>query len=152
MAMQAGQTQVSDDDNELDGPLLADINVTPLVDVMLVLLIIFMVTAPLMMAGVPLHLPRTNATRQTPSPHPVVLSLDAGGHVYLGDETIDDADVPQRLRTLAVQIDQQPVYLRADQALPYGQVMHLLGEMTSAGVAHISLLSVHEQAQGAAEK
>jgi biopolymer transport protein ExbD len=152
MAIQAGRTQSADDDDALDGPLLADINVTPLVDVMLVLLIIFMVTAPLMMAGVPLHLPKTSAARQMPLPLPVMLNLDAGGHVYLGDEPIADADVAARLHALAGQVGQQPVYVRADQALSYGQVMHVLGEIASAGLAHISLLSVREQAPKATDK
>ena len=144
MAIQSGPMRDPDDDDEPDAPVVAEINVTPLVDVMLVLLIIFMVTAPLMMAGVPLHLPQSNAARQTLVPKPIVLSLDAEGHVFLGDTPIPDAALPDRLRALAREADQQTVYVRADQALPYGTVMRVRGEMTSAGLTRLSLVSVQQ--------
>jgi biopolymer transport protein TolR len=144
---QSNRRSDPDDDDEADAPVVAEINVTPLVDVMLVLLIIFMVTAPLMTANVPLHLPQSNAARQTVVQRPTVLSLDAEGHVFLGDVRIADGELPERLRSLAQQPDQQTVYVRADEALPYGTVMRVLGEMTSAGISRLSLVSVQKQPQ-----
>ena len=134
------------EDDEDGATLMAEINVTPFVDVMLVLLIIFMATAPLMMAGVPLHLPKSSAARLAPVREPVVISLDQDGHAFLGADAIADADLPGRLRALAGEINDRTVYLRADRALPYGDVMRLIGTMAAAGLAHISLLSAQTPA------
>lgn len=142
MAMQTSQPSGGDDDDEPDAPVLSDINVTPLVDVMLVLLIIFMVTAPLMMTGVPLHLPQSNAARQSLVQKPTVISLDADGHIFVADTQVPEVELPERLRALAQEVGTQPVYVRADQTLPYGTIMRVLGEMTAAGIVRLSLVSV----------
>ena len=123
----------------------ADINVTPLVDVMLVLLIIFRVTAPLLTAGVPVNLPDSRAKALDQDQKPVQLSLDAQGKLYIDDEEVSAAALPQRLEQIAaVQAGGQPpqVFLRADRALDYGQVMRVMGELNRAGLNRVSLLTV----------
>ena len=124
---------------------MAEINVTPLVDVMLVLLIIFMVTAPLLTAGVPVNLPDSRAKALDQDQKPVQLSLDAAGKLYLDDEEIGETALPQRLEQIAaVQAGGQPpqVFLRADRALDYGRVMRVMGELNRAGLNRVSLLTV----------
>ena len=124
---------------------MADINVTPLVDVMLVLLIIFMVTAPLLTAGVPVNLPDSRAKALDQDQKPVQLSLDAQGKTYIDDEEVSAAALPQRLEQIAaVQAGGQPpqVFLRADRGLDYGQVMRVMGELNRAGLNRVSLLTV----------
>lgn len=129
-------------EEELDETsLLAEINVTPFVDVMLVLLVIFMVTAPLMMAGVPLHLPKTAAARVAHTHQPIVLSIDRRGHVFIGRDEIAVDALPARLHALAKADSDQTVYLRADRGLPYGEVMQTMGAIAASGLSHISLLS-----------
>ena len=120
---------------------LSEINVTPMVDVMLVLLVIFMVTAPLMMSGVPVQLPKT-AAAQISKPHdPVVLSLDRDGKVLLGAEPVAADALPGRLRALAQSAPDQVVYVRGDRTLPYGRVMEVMGVVSAAGFARVSLLA-----------
>lgn len=125
---------------------MAEINVTPMVDVMLVLLIIFMVAAPMMMAGVPVDLPdsRANALNQ-PEREPVSISLDAEGNIFLGEEAVDSAVLPDRLAALASlapgETETPQVMLRADRALDYGQVMAVMGELNRAGLNRVSLVT-----------
>ena len=120
---------------------LSEINVTPLVDVMLVLLIIFMITAPLMMAKLPIELPRTSAAAMGKPKQPLIVSLDARGQYYLAGTPVAAVDLPIRLLTLAQQDPDQVVYVRADKSIAYGQVMALLGEVGQAGFYKISLIS-----------
>ena len=120
---------------------LSEINVTPLVDVMLVLLIIFMITAPLMMAKLPIELPRTSAAAMGKPKQPLIVSLDARGQYYLAGTPVAAVDLPGRLQTLARQDQDQVVYVRADKSIAYGQVMALLGEVGQAGFYKISLIS-----------
>ena len=124
---------------------MADINVTPLVDVMLVLLIIFMVTAPLLTAGVPVNLPDSRAKALDQDQKPVQLSIDDQGRLYLEDEEIAETDLPARLeRIAAVQAGGDPpqVFLRADRQLDYGRVMGVMGELNRAGLNRVSLVTV----------
>lgn len=124
---------------------MAEINVTPMVDVMLVLLIIFMVAAPLMMAGVPLQLPKTAAPRLARPQQPIILSLDRNGHAFLGQDPVADDALSARLHELAQGASSgtpSPViYVRADRGLPYGQVMQVMGEIAAAGFSRVSLLA-----------
>ena len=124
---------------------LSEINVTPFVDVMLVLLVIFMVTAPLMMAGVPLRLPKTTAARVAEPHQPILLSIDRAGHVFIGDKKVPDDALATRLHEMAEKTPGQTVYIRADRALSYGRVMQTMGAVAAAGFSRISLLA--EQAE-----
>ena len=126
---------------------MADINVTPLVDVMLVLLIIFMVTAPLLTAGVPVNLPDARAKALDQDVEPVQLSLDRQGKLFLGEDEVTEAALPERLqaiRTRAGGAEPPQVYLRADRALDYGRVMRVMGELNRAGLNRVALVTVEE--------
>jgi biopolymer transport protein TolR len=120
---------------------LAEINVTPMVDVMLVLLVIFMVTAPLLTVGVPLKLPKTSAAEVTQTKKSIVLSLDVKGNTFLGDERIEASDLKTRLAQLAATDPDRIVYLRGDRAISYARLMDMLGLVSSAGFTKVSLLA-----------
>jgi biopolymer transport protein TolR len=124
---------------------MAEINVTPLVDVMLVLLIIFMITAPLLMTGVPIHLPDSRAKALEQPKKPVQISIDAHGQVFIDDEQVSDATLPDRLSRIAAQNapggDPQQIFLRADRGLDYGKVMSVMGELNRAGLNKVALVS-----------
>ncbi len=124
---------------------MAEINVTPLVDVMLVLLIIFMVTAPLLVAGVPIDLPDSKAAALDQEAEPLQLTMDGTGAIFLGDEPITQAQLALRLKAIAAEATEPGgprVYLRADRALDYGVVMRVMGELNRAGLRRVALVSV----------
>ncbi len=122
---------------------MAEINVTPLVDVMLVLLVIFMVTAPLLKAGVPVELPDSRAHPLTEAPHQVAITMAYDGKTYLDDAELAPGELPDRIAALPRGPDGKlpPVLLRADRALDYGRVIGLMGELNRAGVTAISLVT-----------
>ncbi len=131
----------SDPDDDGDFEPMAEINVTPMVDVMLVLLIIFMVAAPLMIAGVPVNLPQTAAAKQNPPQKPVVITLAADAKLYIRNEEVQPDDLEERLRALRSAEGDAVAYVRADQGVSYGHVMEILGRAGRSGYARISLLS-----------
>lgn len=122
---------------------MTEINVTPFVDVMLVLLIIFMVTAPLLAAGVPIDLPESRANALAPEEDPVTLSIDGDGFIYFGDDRLAAGELPERLANITPRADGTlpQVTLRADQGLEYGRVMAVMGELNRAGFNAISLVT-----------
>ncbi len=122
---------------------MAEINVTPLVDVMLVLLIIFMVTAPLLNAGVPVDLPDSNAKALDQQPQQVNLSITTEGRVYIDQAEVDPGTLGERLAAIPRGADGKPplVTLRADRRLDYGTVMGVMGELNHAGFNAISLVT-----------
>src|SRR6266702_6507194 len=120
---------------------LAEINVTPMVDVMLVLLVIFMVTAPLLTVGVPLDLPKTSAAELVQPKEPVVLSLDREGDTFIGNERVEPGDLKDRLARLASEDPDRIVYVRGDRTILYAQLMDALGLVNSAGFTKVSLLA-----------
>jgi len=126
---------------------LAEINVTPMVDVMLVLLIIFMVTAPLLTVGVPLDLPKTTAAELMQPKEPVVLSLDRAGDTFIGNEPVAAADLKNRLAQLAAEDPERIVYVRGDRAISYAQLMDALGLVNTAGFTKVSLLAEGAKSQ-----
>ena len=127
---------------------MADINVTPMVDVMLVLLVIFMVTAPLMITGVPVNLPRAQASKLERTKSPVVVTLAADRSLHLRDKTVAEHDLVPALAALRGAEGDAVVYLRADRTLPYGDVMAVLALIGEAGYQRISLLSHPQADQG----
>ncbi len=130
---------------------MADINVTPLVDVMLVLLIIFMVTAPLLVTGVKVKLPETRAKALDQDEKPTVLSIDEAGQIFIDDEQVVDADLPQRLVELRGRLDPEAqLFLRADTGLDYGRVMRVMGELNRAGLDRVALVTTGESGKGSA--
>jgi biopolymer transport protein TolR len=122
---------------------MADINVTPLVDVMLVLLIIFMVTAPLLTAGVPVNLPDSRAKPLEQEQKPVDMAIDSDGRIFI-DKTDVTATLPDALGAIAARgsADKPPqVLLRADTTLDYGRVMRVMGELNRAGLNRVALVT-----------
>ena len=120
---------------------ISEINITPMVDVMLVLLIIFMVTAPLLVAGVPVELPNTSAARISQPKKPVIVSLGGDGSVYIRDEQVSQDTLIPKLKALRSAEGDAVVYVRADKKRPYGEVMDILGRVGQSGYARVSLLS-----------
>ncbi len=120
--------------------LLAEINVTPFVDVMLVLLIVFMVAAPLMTVGVPVDLPRAPSAPAAEAQAPLVVSLDAEGRVFLDRDPVPPGTLGALLRPLAAAAPDRPIFVRADRTQPYGAVMRLLAELSAAGFARAALI------------
>ena len=123
---------------------MAEINVTPFVDVMLVLLIIFMVTAPLLTAGVPVELPDSRAKPlASPQQPPVTISLDAAGDLFVDEAPVDMAALPARLEAIAAEQGDTPrtINLRADRSLDYGRVMRVMGELNQAGLTRVSMVT-----------
>ena len=124
---------------------MAEINVTPLVDVMLVLLIIFMVTAPLLSAGVPIDLPDSNAKPLDQTPNQIELSIATDGTIYLDKAVVAPGSLGVMLAALPKGADGKPplVTMRADKTLEYGRVMGVMGELNHAGFNAISLVTDH---------
>jgi biopolymer transport protein ExbD len=134
------KTQDVEDENGQYRPM-AEINITPFVDVMLVLLVIFMVAAPLMVAGVPVDLPQTSATRLSQPKKPMVVTLTPDGHYQIREEIIERAQLVSRLLALKAEEGDTVVYVRADRKAGYGEVMELLGRVGESGYQRISLLT-----------
>ncbi len=121
---------------------IAEINVTPMVDVMLVLLIIFMVSAPLLTAGVPVDLPNSKAKSiQNQDNKPIELSVDKTGQVYLGKTEIKKGALIKILTSMNEGDEERRIYIRADKEIDYGKVMAVLGELNSAGFNKVALIS-----------
>ena len=148
----AAKLPASDLDDGEDFAPMAEINVTPMVDVMLVLLIIFMVAAPLMIAGVPVNLPQTAAAKQNPPQKPLVITLSADAKLYIRNEEVRLEDLAERLKALHAAEGDAVAYVRADKAVPYGNVMDILGLAGRTGYARISLLSQPKPGQDTASK
>jgi TolR protein len=120
---------------------LAEINVTPMVDVMLVLLVIFMVAAPLLTVGVPINLPKSSAAQTTAPQEPIIVSINAAGDTYIADSKVEAADLQAQLASLAVADPTRIVYVRGDRTIEYGRLMDLLTQVNAAGFAKVSLLA-----------
>ena len=123
---------------------MAEINVTPMVDVMLVLLIIFMVTAPLLVAGVPVDLPDSKAGALDQEQKPVQISLDPSGALFIDEAQISADQLGPRLQQIAASSSEEGgprIFLRADRGLDYGRVMGVMGEINAAGLRKVALVS-----------
>ena len=120
---------------------LSDINVTPLVDVMLVLLVIFIITAPLMASSIRLDLPKTDAGQPLESPKFVSLVVDAQGAVFLDERPVDAAQLAAGLARAAAESRDTEVQLRADEKVPYGKVVELMGIANRAGLSRIGFVT-----------
>ena len=126
-----------------EGPV-ATINVTPLVDVMLVLLIIFMITAPMMQQGVDVDLPKASSGAMKGKDEPLVLSIDKAGDIYLTKDSklsLDTVGAKVAAVIAARGEGERKIFIRADSALPYGQIMAVMGRLHEAGVSEIGLVS-----------
>jgi biopolymer transport protein TolR len=125
--------------------VMSEINVTPLVDVMLVLLIIFMVAAPLLTVGVPIDLPETAAKPMEGQTDPINITVDATGVVFLQDTEIPFEEVVPKLQAIALNGVEDRIYVRGDQNADYGTVMRVMARISAAGFKKIGLITVEEQ-------
>jgi biopolymer transport protein TolR len=120
---------------------MADINVTPMVDVMLVLLVIFMVAAPLLTVGVPVDLPQTKAPAINEQKEPLVISVNAEGKLFLQNTEVGDDELVPRLQAITKNNPDADIYVRGDRAINYGRVMEVMGMVASAGFSKVSLIT-----------
>jgi biopolymer transport protein TolR len=125
---------------------IAEINVTPFVDVMLVLLIVFMVAAPLLTVGVPIELPKTSKGEQLPATkeEPLAVTVKKTGEVYIGETPIDIAELEVKLKAIADARKygtEEPVFVRGDAATDYGTVMRVMARLSAAGFKKVSLVT-----------
>ncbi len=124
---------------------IAEINVTPMVDVMLVLLIIFMVSAPLLTSGVPVDLPNSKAkSLQEADSKPIEITLDKNGDVFLSETLIKKGALISILKPMMEGDEERRIYLRADQSISYGRIMEVLGLLNDAGFRKVALISKPE--------
>jgi biopolymer transport protein ExbD/biopolymer transport protein TolR len=125
---------------------MSDINMTPLIDVMLVLLVIFMIAAPLMTSSLKMELPRAAAAQPNDSSPSITVGLTADGRLHVGEDTVTQADLVQTLKVAARRQPQPDVLVRADAAVPYGRVAQLIGLVQDAGLARVGFVTQPQQA------
>jgi biopolymer transport protein TolR len=124
---------------------MSEINVTPFVDVMLVLLIIFMVAAPLLTVGVPIDLPETRANAMNPDTQPITISVNENGQIYLQETEIPLDEVVAKLSAIATTGYEERIYVRGDKTTNYGVVMQVMARIQAAGYTKIGLVTLQEQ-------
>jgi biopolymer transport protein TolR len=120
---------------------MAEINVTPMVDVMLVLLVIFMVAAPLLTVGVPVDLPQSKAPAITEPKEPLVITVNAEGKLFLQNSEVGDDELVPRLQAITKSNPDADIYVRGDRAINYGRVMEVMGMVSAAGFTKVSLIT-----------
>ena len=120
---------------------MSEINVTPFVDVMLVLLIVFMITAPLLTVGVPVDLPKTKAATLNDTHQPLVVSIDSKGTIYLQKAPVELDQLMPRLQAVTGANPNARIFVRGDQSIQYGTVMQVMGQISAAGYKKVSLMA-----------
>lgn len=120
---------------------MTQINVTPFVDVMLVLLIVFMITAPLMTVGVPIELPQTEAGQVTGSKEPLVISIDAKGRIFLQETEIKMDDIVAKLTAIAKSGFKERIYIQGDKHIMFGEISKVMGRISRAGFTRITVIT-----------
>ena len=120
---------------------MADINVTPMVDVMLVLLVIFMVTAPLLTSGVPVDLPKSKAGQLKGDDQPLTVSIDAKGRIFVQETEIQVDDLAPRIQAITSAKPDTRIFVKGDSGVSYGRIMEVMGQLSAAGFPHVALLT-----------
>ena len=123
------------------GGAINEINMTPFIDVMLVLLIVFMVAAPLLTAGVPLDLPQTSSAPLNIDKKPITLSIDAQGRVFLAEDEIPEGEIVPRLTSTATAGFEERIFVRGDKRVDYGRVAQVMAVVTGAGFKRVALVT-----------
>ena len=121
--------------------MMAEINVTPLVDVMLVLLIIFMVTAPMLTQGVDVNLPQANAKSMRADEERLVITVDANSRIFIGRQPVEFNRMSRTLKAVVAQRTDRQVFFRADRAVPYGFVVKVIAEARNAGIEKLGMVT-----------
>ncbi len=149
MAMATGRTRSSSSRRRRTSRHvpMSEINVTPFVDVMLVLLIVFMVAAPLLTVGVPIDLPETEAQALNSETQPITISINEAGQVFLQETEIPLNEVVAKLDAIAKNGYEERIYVRGDKTADYGTVMKVMARVSSAGYRRIGLVTLQEQTQ-----
>tara|TARA_R110002124_G_scaffold114535_14_gene269328 strand:+ start:16648 stop:17094 length:447 start_codon:yes stop_codon:yes gene_type:complete len=124
--------------------VMSEINITPMVDVMLVLLIIFMVAAPMMTAGVPIDLPKTAAADMPSETKPITVAVTPDGVIYVDENVVAEADLTSTLAAMGADGAQDRIFLRGDTTADYGSVMRVMGILSAAGFSKIGLITERE--------
>ncbi len=124
---------------------MAEINMTPFIDVMLVLLIIFMVAAPLLATGVPIDLPQTKAAALNIDQKPLSVAIDEKGSVFLADQPVDIANLPEQLQAMSKEGFDERIYVRGSKGVPYGRVAEVMSIITAAGYKKVALVTEQER-------
>ena len=120
---------------------IAEINVTPFVDVMLALLIVFMVTAPLLTVGVPVDLPKTQAQNLSEPNDPLIISINSGGEVFVQESKVDLANLVPLLIAITDANAEARIYVRGDRTIQYGRIMEIMGSVNAAGFSRVALVA-----------
>jgi biopolymer transport protein TolR len=124
-----------------DRPVMSQINVTPFVDVMLVLLVIFMITAPMMQQGMQVNLPKTEAKAMNVKDEPIIVTVDKNGRAFLDKGEVPQGQLKERLAALFATKSKKEVFLKADRDVPYGDVIRTMAEIKGAGVERLGMLT-----------
>ena len=125
--------------------VMADMNVTPMVDVMLVLLIIFMVSAPLMTVGVPVDLPQTSAKSMDQTKDPITVSVNDKGQIFIGESEVQYQELIAKVQAVTHNNYEERIFVRGDKKVDYGAVMRVMGRLSSAGFKKVALVTEAEQ-------
>lgn len=120
---------------------IAEINVTPMVDVMLVLLVIFMITAPLLSSGVPVDLPKTGAGALKGDDNSLTVSVNAKGQIFINETEVQLDELGPRLQRVATLKSDNRIFVKADTGINYGRVMEVMGQLNAAGFPHVALVT-----------
>ena len=120
---------------------MSEINVTPFVDVMLVLLIVFMVTAPLLTVGIPVDLPKVRATALTDKKDPIEITVNLQGEVFIGESLVEVENLVPRINAITEQNTEARIYIRGDRVVAYGRVMEIMSIINSAGYVKVALIT-----------
>jgi len=121
--------------------VMAEINVTPMVDVMLVLLIIFMVAAPLLTVGVPIELPQSQGKQLESNKEPLTISVAANGDTFIGETKVPIDELPEKLKSIAKNGVDEQIFVRGDKGITYGTVMRVMGRISAGGFKKVSLVT-----------
>ena len=141
MAFGGGKGAHTDSSNYQSDSMLSEINVTPMVDVMLVLLIVFMISAPLMQQGIQVDLPKTKSPALSEQEKPVIIAVNRNGNVEINGKELQSAQVTEKLRAIFEKREKKEIFIQADRSIPYGTVATVMAQAQAAGIHRIGLVT-----------